>query len=168
MILRGSGVRRSCERDVTVACGSCAKPSAVLQRPVGAFSASTGLAASTRAAPRVTHPASTRREWWCFKPTTLGDEPRDADQDYLEPDSEASGIRLRDRAARGADRRPRADGRHRAAPPQSTAMRRVRTARPGVRPARATPVRVRPALGPARLLPLPDAARGVCPLWHHR
>ena len=34
------------------ACGSCAKPSAVLQRPVGAFSASTGLAASTRAAPR--------------------------------------------------------------------------------------------------------------------
>ena len=50
---------------------------------------------------------------------TLGDEQRDAGQDYLESDSEASGICLRHGAARGADRRPRGDGRHRAASPQS-------------------------------------------------
>src|SRR5215207_10424290 len=110
MILRGSGLRRASENGYAgEACGSCAKPSAVLQRPVGAFSASTGLAASTRAALRMTHPASSRREWWCLTPTTLGDQQRDADQDYLEPDSEASRICLRHGAARGADRRPRAD-----------------------------------------------------------
>jgi len=44
--------------------------------------ASAGLAASTRAAPRVTHPASSRREWWFLHTPDLGGERRDADQDY--------------------------------------------------------------------------------------
>ena len=47
------------------------------------------------------HPAWTRREWWLPHYQDLGDQRRDADQDYLESDSEAARIRLRHRAARG-------------------------------------------------------------------
>ena len=46
---------------------------------------------------------------------------------------------------------PRADGRDRAASPQSAAVRELRPGERGVRPAGAAPLRVRPAVGPARL-----------------
>ena len=46
--------------------------------------------------------------------------------------------------------------------------RELRPGERGVRPAGAAPLRVRPAVGPARLLPLPDAARRLPALWGHR
>jgi len=92
-----------------------------------------------------------RRGEPCAKACTHQDPRRrtaGAGQDYLESDSEASGICLRHGAARGADRRPRADGRPRPASPQSATVRRVRPVGPGVRPAGTASLRVRPALGP--------------------
>ena len=106
------------------------------------------------------HPVSTRREWRGLTPTTLGDEQRDAGQDYLESDSEASRICLRDRATRGADGGSGADGRHRAASPESAAVRGVRSGGPGVRPAGAAPLRVRPAVGPDIGVGVEEAQRG--------
>src|SRR6266705_4709844 len=107
----------------------------------------------------MTHPASALREWWFLHTPDLGDERRDADQDYLESDSEAARICLRHDPRRGAHRRLGVDGRGRAPSPEPTAMLGLWEPRRRLRSPDATPVRVRPPLGPPRVFSLHGAAR---------
>src|SRR6266540_3890819 len=133
MIPSGAGLRRSSETDRAVRRVGAVRNRLRFCKDLWARSLRPQVWQRPHARPcALTHPASSRREWWCLTPTTLGDQPRDADQDYLEPDSEAAGIRLRHRAARGADRRSRADRRHRAASPSSATVRGVWRGGPGV------------------------------------
>src|SRR2546428_4153650 len=114
LILRGSGLGSSEKGNDDEACGSLCKTVLWFCKDLWARSLRPPIRQLPHAAAlhAMTHPASTLREWPVTKPHhQLGGEQRDADQDYLESDSEAPRICLRRRATRGSDRRRGAHGR---------------------------------------------------------
>src|SRR5512135_515777 len=105
------------------------------------------------------------RPRWSYHASSGPGVPQDAHPDDPQSGREVQVVRLRRGSAGGAGRRP-GSGRGPGAPEEQPAVLfRVRPARPGVRPPGGTAVRVRAGLGGRGLPGLPDAARGLQPMW---